>query len=144
MHLSLNPSGDYIADAQWLKTLLCDHSEGGKPLYCTEQQQLKAPPKVWLKRALDCTRRSAVHLTVLHPALFHHVYMSCEKFHRHEKNLENILELKFICINVHSWFISVVDSNKICPVWPVQVSQSNYENLENEGAMGVGGHDVFF
>ena len=45
-------------------------------------------------------------------------------------------------ILVHSWFISVVDSNELCPVWSVQVNQSKYENHENEGAMG--GHDVFF
>ena len=41
----------------------------------------------------------------------------------------------------HSWFISVVDSNELCPVKPVQVNQSKNENHENEGAMG--GHHGF-
>ena len=36
----------------------------------------------------------------------------------------------------HSWFISVVDSNELFPVKPLQVNQSKYENHENEGAMG--------
>ena len=35
----------------------------------------------------------------------------------------------------HSWFISVVDSNELDPVWPVQVNQLKYENHENEGAL---------
>ena len=41
----------------------------------------------------------------------------------------------------HSWFISAVDSNELCPVKPVQMNQAKYENYENEGA--IGGHDVF-
>ena len=41
----------------------------------------------------------------------------------------------------HSWFISGVDSNELCPVQPVQVNQSKYENQENEGAMW--GNDCF-
>ena len=48
MHLSLGPSGDYISDVQWSKTLLCDHLEWGKQLHCAAQQQLNAPPKVRL------------------------------------------------------------------------------------------------
>ena len=43
-------------------------------------------------------------------------------------------------ITTHSWFISEVDSNELCPVKAVQVNQSKYENHENEGAMG--GHGV--
>ena len=44
-------------------------------------------------------------------------------------------------IVTHSWFISVVDINDLCPVKPVQLNQSKYENYENEGV--IGGHDVF-
>ena len=50
--------------------------------------------------ALDCTRRSAVNLTVLHPALFDHGYMFLEKGHRHEQMEKNIIELKLISFNV--------------------------------------------
>ena len=35
----------------------------------------------------------------------------------------------------HSWFISVVDSNELGPLQPVQVNQSKYEDHENEGAV---------
>ena len=49
---------------------------------------------------------------------------------------------EILIIPAHSWFISVVDSNELCPVLPVQVNRSKYENNENEGA--IGGHDVFF
>ena len=55
------------------------------------------------------------------------------------KHLFNYLINSFI---EHSWFISAVNSNELCPVEPVQVNQLKYENHEKEGAMG--GHDGFF
>ena len=36
---------------------------------------------------------------------------------------------------VHSWVISVVDSNELGPVQPFQVKQSKYEDREDLGAM---------
>ena len=47
MHLSVNPSGDYIQDAYQSNTWLSDQSEGQKLLHCTPQQLLGAPPEVW-------------------------------------------------------------------------------------------------
>ena len=43
-----------------------------------------------------------------------------------------------ICVNyvAHSWFISVIDSNGIGPVQPVQVKQLKYEDHADEGVMG--------
>ena len=72
MHLSVNPSDDYIQDVHRSKTRLYDNSdlEGQKPLHCTRQQLLGAPLEVWCYKALVNTGRSAVHLTVLHRALF--------------------------------------------------------------------------
>ena len=52
--------------------------------------------------------------------------------------LSGLYVFTIITINgasTHSWFISVVDSNELCPVQPVQVNQSKYENHENDGAM---------
>ena len=43
-------------------------------------------------------------------------------------------------VTAHSWFISVVDCNELCPVY--QVNQSKNESHENEGARGR--HDFFF
>ena len=37
----------------------------------------------------------------------------------------------------HSWFISVVDTDELGPVQPVQVKQSKYVDHEDEGAMGA-------
>ena len=45
------------------------------------------------------TGRSAVHLTVLHSALFDHGYMLLEKGHRNEQMEKNITELKLISSN---------------------------------------------
>ena len=36
---------------------------------------------------------------------------------------------KFLIHSTHRWFVTVVDSNEICPVRPVQVNQSKYENV---------------
>ena len=51
------------------------------------------------------------------------------------------MKVFFFMIVTHSWFISVVDINDLCPVKPVQLNQSKYENDEIEGV--IGGHDVF-
>ena len=49
----------------------------------------------------------------------------------------SLLYCFFIERTVHSWFISVVDNNELCPVQPVQVNQSKYKNYENEGPSGA-------
>ena len=105
MHLSVNLSNDYIWDAHRSKTQLCDHLEGQKPLHCTPQQLLGAPPEVWRQKALVGTGRSAVHLTVLHPALFDHGYMFLEKGHRHEQIEEyhQNQTYKFQCTYPNLW-----------------------------------------
>ena len=37
----------------------------------------------------------------------------------------------------HSWFISMVDSNELCPVKPVKLYQSKYENMKIRGPSGA-------
>ena len=38
---------------------------------------------------------------------------------------------------VNNWIISVVDSSVLCPIWPVQVNQSKYENYKMRGPSGA-------
>ena len=43
----------------------------------------------------------------------------------------------WLIITTCSWFISVVDSDELGPVLPIQVNQSKYEDYENEEAVGA-------
>ena len=48
--------------------------------------------------------------------------------------LEPQLQLQF---SSHSWFATVVDGNELGPVYPFQLKQLEYEDPEDEGAVGA-------